>query len=449
MTLDIHHFDQQYRSGEQQVRNSEISTKNKELIMGYRDACILQQVCGKVRLPRVLIGLLRCARILKKDFSDATKEDLQRVISVLLGENLRPPTIATYKAILKRFMSWVLVPDEFPHLQTMPPQISWITSHVRKRDERRLQRNDLLTPADIEKLLSVTHNPRDQALISILWETGCRIAEVGNLQLKHVSKTQHGYTLDVNGKTGQRSPIIISSAPYLSTWLANHPFKNDPEAPLWVYYQYTTTPKHLQYDSIRHLLDRDFHRAGITKPFHPHIFRHSRATYVLANAIMNEAQAKAYFGWTPDSGMLGTYSHLIDQDANNAVLRENNLAPLKQRELELRPIECRICKELNQPKTDYCTKCGAVLDLAKAYEHQRVHQLKDEVVLKLFKVLVQRGLIDEAAQEIHDAGLGPTLQQLARHHDGTAPLRAITVQPEAQQPTVPGQASSASPQESR
>jgi len=38
---------------------------------------------------------------------------------------------------------------------------------------------------------------------------------------------------------------------------------------------------------------------------------------------MNEQQAKLYFGWTPDSRLPGqTYAHLINADADVAVLRE-------------------------------------------------------------------------------------------------------------------------------
>ena len=58
-----------------------------------------------------------------------------------------------------------------------------------------------------------------------LWETGGRISELGNLQLKHVTKQVHGYLLDLYGKTGHRNPLVISSAPHLTQWLALHPFR--------------------------------------------------------------------------------------------------------------------------------------------------------------------------------------------------------------------------------
>src|ERR1017187_750384 len=194
MTLDIHNFAKQYDQAEANVTKSEISDRNKNLIMRFRDACLLQQVCGKVRLIRAFIILLRCARIIGKDFDTATKEDLQQIVTRLMTENRKPATIATYKSILKRFMSFVLVPGEFPNLKTMPEQISWIKTHIRRQDQKRLQRAELLTPEDVSHLISVCHNPRDKALISVLWETGARISEVGNEQLKHITKVSHGYS---------------------------------------------------------------------------------------------------------------------------------------------------------------------------------------------------------------------------------------------------------------
>jgi integrase/recombinase XerD len=416
MTLDIHDYATRFAYAERQVQNGDISQRNRDFILHFRDACLLRNVCSRVRLIRVMGVLLLYARLLKKDFDQATREDVENLVGQLVRRQppYSPETLGTYKAILKGFLTWVVQPDHFPTKEP-PALVSWITTHVKSKDKRRLERTELLTPADIQALVDTCHNPRDKAFDAMLWETGCRIAELGNLQLRNVTKIEHGYSLDVNGKTGRRSIIVVSSAPYLAQWLANHPFKDDPEAPLWVYYQYTAEPQHLKYDTLRHLLHRQFVRAGIKKPFHPHIFRHSRATYVLANGIMSEAQCKVFFGWTPDSDMLSTYAHLVDQDANNAILRENNLAPTARKTDDLRPIICPMCSESNPPKTDYCLKCGAILNLKKAYEHQQVHELHEDVTMTLFRILVEKGLIDEAAKAVHEAGLGSALRRLAQH----------------------------------
>jgi integrase/recombinase XerD len=439
MKLDIHDYETRFAYAERQVRQCDLSQRNKDLILGYRDACILKGTCSRVRLIRVLGVLVLFGRSAKKDFDQLKKEDVEQLVTTLVMRKpaYSPETLGTYKSILKNFLIWVVNPDQFP-TKNPPALVAWITTHVRARDKKRLDRAELLTPEDIQALLAICHNTRDKALISMLWETGCRIAELGNLQLKHVTKNQHGYTIDVNGKTGQRSPLVISSAPYLTQWLNNHPFKDNPESPLWVHYQYKTTPEHLRYCTIRYLLARYFQRANIKKPYHPHIFRHSRATYVLANGIMNEQQAKAYFGWTPGSDMLATYSHLITGDANAAILKENNMSVVQQKAKDLLPQHCVICQELNQPNAEYCTKCGAVLDLKRAYEHQQLHDVKDDIVFGIVKLLVQRGLVDDAAKELHDANLGTTLKRLVEYQQGkpARPLGPEPTPPPAAQPAV-------------
>ena len=44
MTLDIHNFAKQYAYAQRKMRESEISQRNKDMILGFRDSCLLQQV---------------------------------------------------------------------------------------------------------------------------------------------------------------------------------------------------------------------------------------------------------------------------------------------------------------------------------------------------------------------------------------------------------------------
>lgn len=411
--VDIHNYTLKYRQTEDQVRHSEISDRNKDLIFRYRDACLLHNTCGKTRLIRVMGALLLFARLLSQDFDTVNRSDIECLISTLLRREpaYSAQTLGTYRAILKRFLTWVLAPDQFPK-GTPPPAVAWLVTHVPRKDKHHLNRNELLTPAEVERVLAATHNPRDRALIATAWETGARIGEIGNLQLLHVSKAPQGFYLDLDGKTGRRTVLVVSSAPYLATWLSVHPHADDPNSPLWVHYQYKKTKDtFLRYDTIRNLLIDAFHRAAITKRVHPHLFRHSRATHVVATGLMTEAQAKRYFGWAPDSDMLATYAHLIDSDANNAILRENHLMPQQPQREELRAVACT-CGEVNLPRAPFCTRCTAPLTPSAAY---RSLPTDDEALAQtLARVIIERGLLREAAEAVRAAGLGDVLREHAR-----------------------------------
>jgi hypothetical protein len=80
---------------------------------------------------------------------------------------------------------------------------------------------------------------------------------------------------------------------------------------------------------------------------------------------------------------------------------------------------CHACNELNPPATEYCTKCTAILDLKRAYEHQHAQQLHDDLSMTIVKLLVDKGLLDEAAKAVHDAGLGSALKRLAEQSTTT------------------------------
>src|SRR5262245_32002821 len=111
-TIDIHRYERKFTYAENQVRRSALSERNKELIFGYRDACLLKNVCGKVRLMRVMNALTVMGTMLGKDFDTATKADMEVLVSRLLTRQpaYSPETLGSYKAMLRSFMTWVVTP---------------------------------------------------------------------------------------------------------------------------------------------------------------------------------------------------------------------------------------------------------------------------------------------------------------------------------------------------
>jgi hypothetical protein len=135
---------------------------------------------------------------------------------------------------------------------------------------------------------------------------------------------------------------------------------------------------------------------------------------------MTEAQAKAYFGWTPSTDMLSTYAHLLASDANNAILRENNLTPATTQHRDVgAPRACTACNTLNIPDAAFCTKCTRVLDERRALLAGENDTARDTLLRELCTLIVERGLADDVARLVHDAGLGRGLATLA-HTEGEA-----------------------------
>ncbi|MCM1986031.1 tyrosine-type recombinase/integrase [Methanococcoides seepicolus] len=141
-------------------------------------------------------------------------------------------------------------------------------------------------------MILTASNNRDRALIAILYDSGCRICEIGNLKIKHIVFDQYGGTIHVDGKTGRRRVRIISSCPYLASWLEIHPYREDPESYVWINIGVCTHNKHMTYNAFAAVIKRLSKKAGIKKRVHPHLFRHSRSTELAQH--LTQAQMESH-----------------------------------------------------------------------------------------------------------------------------------------------------------
>ena len=93
---------------------------------------------------------------------------------------------------------------------------------------------DFITEEEFEAMLKACMNSRDRALISLLYESGARIGEIGSMRVKDVSFYEYGAIVWLpKSKTIRRKLRVVYSARYLSEWLSDHPLK-DPESSLWI-----------------------------------------------------------------------------------------------------------------------------------------------------------------------------------------------------------------------
>ena len=109
-------------------------------------------------------------------------------------------TIMDYENVMKRFYKWYYgkLPD------FMDIRFNHKSSHDKKMD--------LITRYDIERLIGACNNTRDKALVSLLYDSGCRIGEILTLRMKDVIFDEYGLILNVHGKTGNRNVRIIGDS---------------------------------------------------------------------------------------------------------------------------------------------------------------------------------------------------------------------------------------------
>jgi integrase len=266
---------------------------------------------GQWQILKSLYCLLELAKILLTSFRDAERDDIARVIGVIETRPYTAWTKSDYKVMCKRFYRWVRGTEDYP------PEVRWIKCRIANA-QRKLP-EELLTAEDVQHMVGCAEYSRDRALILALFESGCRIGEIGQLRIRHVEFDGHGAKLIVRGKTGMRRIRVVRAAALIKQWLTDHPAGSDFDSPLWLGLRGRNRNRIMTRDAIARVLERTAKKAGILKHIHPHLFRHSRATELASQ--LTEAQLKEVFGWTAGSTQSATYVHLSGRNVDDALLK--------------------------------------------------------------------------------------------------------------------------------
>lgn len=366
--MDIHGYGERLERELHYLEQDKSSKANKDLIRRFY-ADNLVAGLSKPRLVK-LMEVARCtSRMLGKDFSAATIDDLKGVVAQIEGKDWSVWTKVSYRTVLKKFYKWYRGNNE-----EYPPEVKWIKTTLKKKDIPVLSQEDLITAQELSRALDMCEHPRNKAFLAVLAESGCRIGEVGSLRMRNVSFDKHGAILAVTGKTGSRRIRIIKNSPYLATWLNVHPRKGDPDAPVWVNIGATNFHDAMKYCALAKMIRDAFKKANIKKRCNPHLFRHSCAT-MMANHL-TEFQMNQYFGWTHGSDMAGTYVHLSGKDLDGAILSMNGLEKKEEAKI-VTPKVCPRCDTINALDSIYCMRCAGILDEKTAIQAQQ-NTLKQE-----------------------------------------------------------------------
>ncbi|NIO23063.1 MAG: tyrosine-type recombinase/integrase [Candidatus Aenigmarchaeota archaeon] len=340
-----------------------ITDRNRDHILKFKDNCVAE-VMGNNRIHKYLTYLPKIARILKKDFKKAEKEDIQRVLAELeKNQSYSAWTKYDFRVMIKRFYKWLEGDDE-----VYPKKVRWIKSWAVVKKARGVLPDELLTVEEIKAMIENCYNIRDKAIISVLYESGFRVSEFLGMRIKHVdfSGDLAHITFEIEGaKTGMRKIPLINSIPYLANWIGNHPSQNDPNSYVWISNGHVNHNQPMCYGNLMDLLRKIAVRAGVKKRVNPHNFRHSKATEMAKS--LTEYQLCLYFGWKK-SATASTYVHLAGRDLDIAIRELAGLSTPEQKKNELEPIKCPRCEKTNEPTAKMCNRCGLILSAKNAMQ---------------------------------------------------------------------------------
>lgn len=345
-----------------------VGTENRRILVDFDQEKAAQGAAEGTRYM-----YLFCLVKLAKEFKGRSFKTLLKKDIITFFEKWKDYKSPSLKVSIKAFYKWL-------HGGTYPESVSWIKTHgfaKRKLPE------DLLTQDEVKKLADSCLNPRDRALILLLYESGARAGELIGINLKDVKFDEYGAVIMLNGKTGMRRVRIIDCVPDLKVWLNNHPRAKDPNAPLFLELRgkFNYLGNHATLANILRAAKR---RSGLNKRIYPHLFRHSRATHLAQE--FTEQELKIIFGWSGGSDMPSTYVHLSGADLDRKMLQKRGLTfeSTNGKREELKPMLCKNCNKENSATGRFCSQCGIAFFIKDAVRADQ--ERKDG--LKLLKAIL-------------------------------------------------------------
>ena len=296
-----------------------------------------------------LLRLRLLAKAMGERFLSPSREDIRDFLFKLTTVGYSPNTIRDIKSVIKHFYRWHFAEeDKANHV------VGWIRP---LRSVRRDKPGSIITADEFDRMMKVCRTLRDRALISLLYDSGCRISEVLTLKVRDVTFDDYGAILIVSGKTGTRRVRLFgTSVPFLRKWVESRRVKQGTDAFVFANPRDgNRSPMH--YHQALQVVRRAAARAGISKKVNPHLFRHTRAT-LLAEHIA-DAPLEIQMGWVHGSSMTRTYVHLSGKDMDRIILRAYGVEVREERDALDNPLgKCIWCGTQSPLKSKFCLTCG-------------------------------------------------------------------------------------------
>jgi len=328
--------------------------RNREMILNFQKECY----CRGLSDNRVLFYIYRMSVIARKVNKSLDKLEINEIKDLIAeierNNSYSEWTKACYKLAIKKFYQWL---EKFDwESKEYPKKVKWIKTTARKE---RLTDPVILTKEEIIKLFNVAEGVKEKALVSFMYESGCRAPdELLHLKIGDIEFNEDGAKVRLHsGKVGSRIILVLSCVPHLKNWIENgHPNPNLDNY-LWVNEGTRNHGKLMGYSSLQFLIRKWSKNSGIQKRITAYSFRRSRYTH-LSTKIPTPALYN-YMGQVQGSDVIERYVKLSGEDTDEAILNFYGIKTKKNS--DIKPLFCPRCGKQNAPEKEFCSICNAAL----------------------------------------------------------------------------------------
>jgi integrase/recombinase XerD len=273
---------------------------------------------------RDLLGFLKHARELGRDFLTADSECLRQYMHTQAKAGMSPRTAARRLSALRQFFHFLFAEG----FRSDNPSLAI------DRPKQRQSLPKYLSEEEVDRLLAAAaarqghHRTRATALLEILYATGLRVSELVGLPVSALGRD--GKTLIVRGKGGKERmvPLTEPAIDAISAYTADRdrfaPAAGKSRASPWLFPS-RSRQGHLTRVRFGQLLKEVAAAAGIEADrVSPHVLRHSFASHMLARGA--DLRSLQQLLGHADIGTTQIYTHVLDARLQTLVRKAHPLA---------------------------------------------------------------------------------------------------------------------------
>ncbi len=292
-----------------------------------------------------------------------------------LGIPFAKNTLYDHVRILKTFLIWMIDNEVAPNLLDRKAEVKIRAIRPPPKNLMTKVAGDLFSITEVDRIVAACKRSRDRAMISMMYEGGFRIGEIGLVTWGDLVFDPKGVVVNTDHKTGLPRRIrLIDSKSLLAQWYNDYPVPVKPHYPVFLNEQNQA----IKHRGVSKLIKTIALRAGILKRVHAHIFRHSRITHLII-AGLPESMIKKMIWGNITTNMFATYAHLTGEDLDSAIMKLYNLTDESEvkKMKSMAPKQCPACATYNLHTNEFCASCLTPLseDAMKSLD-----LLKDDVM---------------------------------------------------------------------
>jgi integrase len=195
-----------------------------------------------------------------------------------------------------------------------------LTTRLLERPQRLVE---ILSRDEVQRIEDNAETERDKLIVRLLADTGIRVGELVKLRERDVIERDRNMFLRIQGKGARER--LVPVAPVLARRVRRYADRVRPADAstdrLFVTRRRSASGDYLAIteSGIQQMVGDLGEVAGIRRWVHPHLFRHSAATYMLQRG-MNPLLVAQVLGHSSLAMIQRVYSHLTPTDAHQALM---------------------------------------------------------------------------------------------------------------------------------